>query len=394
MLELGQPMRQAGARLGASGQLTVSVEAGGYRSEPRRPAERSAPPEVAPCTSGPTSSRWCATPSGSSSTRRSARSVDEFEHGDTPPYDVLRKLFARLRHGRARPGTASPSRSSSRRRWPRPSRRARPRPRSPSATATAAASSLTLIPIIELCRVCPGHGHRHGRVDGPHLGRHQRQGHHRPEGAVGARAAHHGEDRRLGHHRARLRLRRVRLDEGHRPPRRRRVRPQRLEDLHHQRPLRRHHRVHLQARRGQRRRPTARSSRSCSTGACPASSSPSRCARWACTRRPPASCSSTTCGSASTGSSARPRTSPAGGREGAKATFMQERSGVAAMALGIIEECLDLSVAVRQGPGAVRPAHRRVPADPGQAGPHGGGPPQRREPRVPHHRDVAPPATR
>jgi alkylation response protein AidB-like acyl-CoA dehydrogenase len=36
---------------------------------------------------------------------------------------------------------------------------------------------------------------------------------------------------------------------------------------------------------------------------------------------------------------------PAGGREGAKATFQQERSGVAAMALGIIEECLQLSVA-------------------------------------------------
>ncbi len=35
---------------------------------------------------------------------------------------------------------------------------------------------------------------------------------------------------------------------------------------------------------------------------------------------------------------------PAGGREGAKATFMQERSGVAAMALGIIEECLAISV--------------------------------------------------
>ena len=34
----------------------------------------------------------------------------------------------------------------------------------------------------------------------------------------------------------------------------------------------------------------------------------------------------------------------AGGRDGAKATFMQERSGVAAMALGIIEECLQLSV--------------------------------------------------
>jgi acyl-CoA dehydrogenase len=35
---------------------------------------------------------------------------------------------------------------------------------------------------------------------------------------------------------------------------------------------------------------------------------------------------------------------PAGGREGAKATFQQERSGVAAMALGIIEQCLDLCV--------------------------------------------------
>ena len=34
----------------------------------------------------------------------------------------------------------------------------------------------------------------------------------------------------------------------------------------------------------------------------------------------------------------------AGGREGAKATFAMERSGVAAMSLGIIQECLDLSV--------------------------------------------------
>ncbi len=34
----------------------------------------------------------------------------------------------------------------------------------------------------------------------------------------------------------------------------------------------------------------------------------------------------------------------AGGREGAKATFMQERSGVAAMALGIVSQCLELCV--------------------------------------------------
>jgi hypothetical protein len=35
---------------------------------------------------------------------------------------------------------------------------------------------------------------------------------------------------------------------------------------------------------------------------------------------------------------------PAGGREGAKDTFSMERSGVAAMSLGIIEKCLELSV--------------------------------------------------
>jgi alkylation response protein AidB-like acyl-CoA dehydrogenase len=38
-------------------------------------------------------------------------------------------------------------------------------------------------------------------------------------------------------------------------------------------------------------------------------------------------------------------TEDAGGRSGAKDTFAQERAGVAAMALGIIEQCLDLSVA-------------------------------------------------
>ncbi len=35
---------------------------------------------------------------------------------------------------------------------------------------------------------------------------------------------------------------------------------------------------------------------------------------------------------------------PGAGREGAKATFTQERTGVAAMALGIVERCLELSV--------------------------------------------------
>ena len=173
-------------------------------------------------------------------------------------------------------------------------------PEKPQREGDGGASSLTLIPIIELCRVCPGMVTAMGVSMGLTSAAIISQGHHRPEGALGRRPAHAGEDRRLGHHRARLGLRRLRLHEVHRPPGRRRVRAQRLQDVHHQRPLRRHHRLHLQARRGQRRPPSARCSPSSSTRACPASSSPSRCARWACTRRPPASCSSTTCGSAST----------------------------------------------------------------------------------------------
>ena len=49
------------------------------------------------------------------------------------------------------------------------------------------------------------------------------------------------------------------VDEVDRAARRRRVRAQRLEDVHHQRPVRRHDRVHLQARRGQPARASARS---------------------------------------------------------------------------------------------------------------------------------------
>lgn len=81
--------------------------------------------------------------------------VDEFEHGDTPPYEVLRKLFrdfgmdsaARERfakqiafetlvHEAAEKGEAAPEK--------------------PERDGDGGASSLTLIPIIELCKVCPG----------------------------------------------------------------------------------------------------------------------------------------------------------------------------------------------------------------------------------------------
>ena len=74
------------------------------------------------------------------------------------------------------------------------------------------------------------------------------------------------------------------------------------------------------------------------------------------------------------------------GREASKATFVMERSGVAAMALGIIERCLELSRGVREGARAVRPADRRLPAHPAQAREDGSRAAQRREPRVPRAR--------
>ena len=104
--------------------------------------------------------------------------------------------------------------------------------------------------------------------------------------------------------------------------------------------------------------------------------------------RPPASCSSTDVRVGRDRLIGETEDVAAGGREGAKDTFPLERSGVAAMALGIVEQCLELCVALRQGPGAVRPADRRVPAHPAQAGQDGGRPPQRPEPRLPPDRDV------
>ena len=74
--------------------------------------------------------------------------VDELEHGDMPPYDILRKMFklfgmdamARQRFEkqmeREKAGTAPASEGE------KPSR--------------GSDGGLTLIPTIELCRVCPG----------------------------------------------------------------------------------------------------------------------------------------------------------------------------------------------------------------------------------------------
>jgi alkylation response protein AidB-like acyl-CoA dehydrogenase len=81
--------------------------------------------------------------------------IDEFEHGDTPPYDVLRKLFkdfgmdvaARDRFAKGIEFERAVEAAVAAGETP---------PEKPARDGDGGASSLTLIPIIELCRVCPG----------------------------------------------------------------------------------------------------------------------------------------------------------------------------------------------------------------------------------------------
>ena len=81
--------------------------------------------------------------------------IEEFEHGDTPPYDVLRKLFrefgmdsmARDRFAKQIAFEKEVAAAIERGETP---------PERTKKEGDGGSSSLTLIPIIELCRVCPG----------------------------------------------------------------------------------------------------------------------------------------------------------------------------------------------------------------------------------------------
>src|SRR4051795_9128643 len=81
--------------------------------------------------------------------------VDDFEHGDTPPYEVLRKLFrdfgmdvaARDRFAKQMEFEKAVEAAVA---------KGEPAPEKPKRDGDGGASSLTLIPIIELCTVCPG----------------------------------------------------------------------------------------------------------------------------------------------------------------------------------------------------------------------------------------------
>jgi alkylation response protein AidB-like acyl-CoA dehydrogenase len=75
--------------------------------------------------------------------------VEELEHGDLPPYDILRKMFATF-------GMDAMARDRFKRQIEREKAAAAGEPAEPQKERPGGDSGLSLIPIIELCRVCPG----------------------------------------------------------------------------------------------------------------------------------------------------------------------------------------------------------------------------------------------
>jgi len=81
--------------------------------------------------------------------------IDEFEHGDTPPYEVLRKMFREFgMDAAARDRFASQIAHETL--VSEAAEKGEAAPEKPKRDGDGGASSLTLIPIIELCKVCPG----------------------------------------------------------------------------------------------------------------------------------------------------------------------------------------------------------------------------------------------
>src|SRR5687767_2060190 len=72
--------------------------------------------------------------------------LEALEHGDLPPYDILRKMFATF-------GMDAMARESFKRRIEQ-ERSGEPRPE--RSAGGGGEAGMTLIPIIELCRYCPG----------------------------------------------------------------------------------------------------------------------------------------------------------------------------------------------------------------------------------------------
>ena len=126
--------------------------------------------------------------------------LEALEHGDLPPYEILRKMIKSF-------GIADMAKARFARDLARAAARSDDGADAQSRRKSAGMEvAMQMIPVIELCRYSPGHGHRARRVDGPDAGGDHVARHGAPEGALGAAAVDARDDRRLGDHRAGHRL--------------------------------------------------------------------------------------------------------------------------------------------------------------------------------------------
>ena len=144
---------------------------------------------------------------------------EELEHGDLPPYDLLRKLYAAF-------GIGAMARDSFERRIAQQGAGA-------DGAKTAAkdddddggarpgfGAAMAMMPIIELCKCSPGMVTALGVSVGLTAAAIQSRGTVAQRAALGARPAQSRCDRRMGDHRTGIGLRRVRFDDLDRAPRR------------------------------------------------------------------------------------------------------------------------------------------------------------------------------
>jgi alkylation response protein AidB-like acyl-CoA dehydrogenase len=85
-----------------------------------------------------------------------APNVDEFEHGDTPPYDVLRRFYSSFGMDALARSQFEARIAADRAREAAVARGEEPRAREAGGPRDANTVAFGLIPIIELCRYCPG----------------------------------------------------------------------------------------------------------------------------------------------------------------------------------------------------------------------------------------------
>ena len=172
--------------------------------------------------------------------------VDALESGEMEPYPIIRKLFATF-------GIDAMARESLEKRLARMRDGGQPSGKAASGWHVRRRRRSGRHGLRGGQRTVPGlhgRGHRDGCQPRPDGADHRGPRHARPAGALAARPGHLREGRRLGDHRAGLRLGCVRRHEVLRGPRRRRLHPQRAEDVHHQRARRRRGRRLRQAGRG------------------------------------------------------------------------------------------------------------------------------------------------